>query len=881
MITRTLLIGDYEIPLGEMDIVPVNKQVYNIQDPSKTNSHFTKTIKVPASRTANQVFISYFDVSMTIESDLQFNPFFNPSKKVSASYFENTLPIIEGYAQLKNITNISGLIYYELVLIGENGDLFKELDNKKMSDLDLSKYDHEYSKANILDSWDGYNMVNGVRTNTGVGTGYLYPFVNNGSFVDLVNLGNINPRFVIVSNFDLWFYVTDLIKEIFAQSGYKFKSDFLESDLAKKLIFKGYGNARRTEEQIQDSLISASKVTHDITRFTNKNSLNLYANPLIFNTSIIDPNSEYDDTTGTITLNNSFDYDIYFESQVQCKFISTIASQVINYRVESWLIDDLGNIQFYDFHDYRHVAQLVPNPLGETINWNITIQRQNYQLDSARSYRFVFSVSYTAVGGAITAVYERLLNPKFEMFYNGSLDVNEVVNVNNLLNTEMTQKDFLMGVIKMFKLYVEPYYYEPTETDSGAYRTYLIEPRDYGYYVDRVVDWSAKLDESKEFIIEPIGLAKEKFFNYTYIEDNDYHNDMYKKMTNRIYGDLKVNIDNDFVSGTQEIKIPFSQMVLATRTDPQNRFTFPLPTDVKDDKGGRRTESKKPKIAFYNGTLACPSYVFADDLSQNVFNTMTNHSSYALACNYDNIFDPTTDLNFGQPEYLFYTLNNGDIVNGNIGLFDIYHKKELQEVNNKNSKVITAYFNLTPLDVHNLSFRPLYWFKDSYYRLYELIDYNGIDTTKCIFLKLTPALPHEKSVFRTKGGLGGGSQVYTDTINGNGRNYGHELIIGRDNTIGGESQVGIGGDQVVNLAHKILTINSNTYLNGSEGSPLVVNVDTSAGNVTLYLPDENFNLGKIIYVSKIHAAHQVIVKDSLDVLVDTITSIGSTMFIIE
>jgi hypothetical protein len=109
---RILEIGEYQIELMDEDLVPVTKSVYDVQDPNQRKSHFTKSIILPSSRVNNQVFSGYFDASMFISSNVQFDPFYNPTKKVKATYYEDSLPVITGYCQLVNINKTKELIEY-------------------------------------------------------------------------------------------------------------------------------------------------------------------------------------------------------------------------------------------------------------------------------------------------------------------------------------------------------------------------------------------------------------------------------------------------------------------------------------------------------------------------------------------------------------------------------------------------------------------------------------------------------------------------------------------------------------------------------------------------------------------------------------------------
>jgi hypothetical protein len=201
--------------------------------------------------------------------------------------------------------------------------------------------------------------------------------------------------------------------------------------------------------------------------------------------------------------------------------------------------------------------------------------------------------------------------------------------------------------------------------------------------------------------------------------------------------------------------------------------------------------------------------------------------------------------------------------------------------------MLECYVNLTPFDVHNLSLRPIYEIDGNHYRLYEMSDYNGKETTKCTFLKLTPIDAVTKTSSTTRGGRGSGAwgtnpNLYKDTGNLDDRVTGGELI-GQKNVLtgGGVTYIPPDKDNLVMLQYRSISTSTNLILTGGEGSPLFLNVDTSGGNVTITLPLETLNLGKAYYISKVTSNHKVIVRDSTGTLIEELTQVGTTLYILE
>jgi hypothetical protein len=447
----------------------------------------------------------------------------------------------------------------------------------------------------------------------------------------------------------------------------------------------------------------------------------------------------------------------------------------------------------------------------------------------------------------------------------------------------MTQKDFVMGLVKMFNMYIEPYYFKANDPNSGGYLTYLIEPRD-NYYTSEIIDWTYKIDYNKEFTVKPIGGAKEKFYKFTYDLDKDYHNNLYNQRTGRTFGDVTIDIENDFLQGTKEVKIPFSLMLLATNTTQEDQQNRPLPTDVQNnDKLNYRNEKSKPKILYYNGLTTSDTWLFGNTPDGG---DVSSESQYPAASTYDSLTSPDCDLCFRTPQELYYTFPNGEIIVTNQGLYNKFHKRGLEEVNNKNSKMLICYVNLTPFDVHNLSLRPIYEIDGNHYRLYEMSDYNGKETTKCTFLKLTPIDALVKTSSTTRGGRGSGAwggnpTLWKDTGNLDDRVYGGDLM--------GKKRVLSGGgilytppekDGIVMLQYRTINTSTDLILTGGEGSPLFIIVDTTIGSVNITMPIESLNAGKSYYIVKTSALNNLVIKYSDDTTFETITAATTSEYIL-
>jgi len=882
----SLLTDNFTLDLGEDSNLTLTKSIYNIQDPDKRQSSFTKTITVPSSANNDKIFASWFDVNFVLDNNNQFEPFFNPNKKAPCILHTDTITQMTGYAQLTDIVIVDSKVEYKLTLYGENRDLFGILTDRKMNELDLSEFDHTYNETNIEASW----------SNT---SGYVYPMIDYGdNHIHWVNNQVNATDWWVTEHFKPWLFVKTLVDKIFQDAGFSYYSSFMNTDNFKKLIFQSdVDGLTKTDQEVEDLSIDAERTTSLAYSNigSNKTALDCYANyPIIFDSELLDTGSQYNPTTGVSTITNGGKYNPYVKMYFSVTnnssatidgtlkiTIAGIKSDGAVFFSQSYTCNlgffgqpayniDPGNTRSYEF-DLRGVN--IPIVAGDVFKVCIrSVEHSNLNLSSTTTL-----ITITT-----------LTNSSYSLVPSAQTTYGDVVNVSQVLNSEMTQKEFIMNLVKMFNLYIEPYYFRNGDANSGKYAQYLIETRDE-YFTDDVIDWTMNLDNSKDFIIKPSALIDSKFLQFTYSEDNDLYNDLYTNQTGRIYGDYLREIDNDFAKDTKKIEVSFSPTIMSDQSQSDHWKNRIMPV-IKNQDGTLRKDGKA-KILFYNG-LRTSSWNFNG----------TVKTSYPLASNVDDWDNPTTDLLFKQPKLIYYGGDaKGQVTFTNGTLFNKYYYRQIVETTDKNSKMIECYMRLRPSDVHNLSFRPLYFIRDAYYRLYEMVDHNYEDTTLCKFLKINEATPISNATTTTRGGRGviigttektptkyipidtgigdkfrGGLK---DITSGGGVTGGGVIkegfvvnVSGNNVLTGGLYKGEVIKDNIIALGFNYDSVASgDTYVTGMEGSPYYLIVDTSLGNATIHLPDETIYKGNVIYIMKTNLANTITINDSLDSPFDTIT----------
>ena len=129
--------------------------------------------------------------------------------------------------------------------------------------------------------------------------------------------------------------------------------------------------------------------------------------------------------------------------------------------------------------------------------------------------------------------------------------------------------------------------------------------------------------------------------------------------------------------------------------------------------------------------IACTQF----DIKNGSSTTIASVSEYGYAGHLDDPSSPQTDLNFGAPQEIFFTLNatypSANIYNG-------YWSEYVAEITDKDSKLMVASFRLTELDIYQLDFSRLVWIDGVLWRLNKIIDYNPMnsDVVQCELLRV-------------------------------------------------------------------------------------------------------------------------------------------------
>ncbi len=234
----------YYLDYDAVDGIRLNYNINRIQDLTALDSSYSQSIKLINSKNNQNVlgFISNLNV---------INGTFNPNLKTRAFILIDGVVVFEGSLQLLSIEyDDDKSIFYEAVIYADNANLYTAIENKFLQDLDFSKYNYIFDRDTFLSTatsscdrdaiifpiidyganWK-YNQISGTGSNLGLTSSQI-------------DLEEVYPAT----------YVKSIVDQIFIDAGYKYESNFFNSQDYKKLIIPF------TNEDLKSSITSTDDV---------------------------------------------------------------------------------------------------------------------------------------------------------------------------------------------------------------------------------------------------------------------------------------------------------------------------------------------------------------------------------------------------------------------------------------------------------------------------------------------------------------------------------------------------------------------------------------------------------------------------------------------
>ena len=754
--TRLEILGYDNMPFAKDIPVVLTFNLADIREPDKRKATFSKTISLYGTNDVNLLFENIFEVNTQ-------TLYFNKNKKTAVKYYVNEILNFKGDLQLiKIVLGADNEITYECSVIGAGGSLFVDIGDKYIVnnsdsswDLDFSAYNHVYSRA---------NQIAFRSTYYGTGLGVLYPLIDNGTNGGYDNVFN-------TENFIPCLHLYEYIKKIIEKTGRTFTSSILSSaEFKKYLVYPNINtlsltNAQLNNKQLYVGLTSSQSLTLNLlsqVNYTDRTTApffdigsqdfgtyikinesgyyNICAHSVFtYNFTHTNPNTAY-----TVTIQNGGGVDIStITSILQSTDAGVTWTNITN--VSGSIISGYGTGK-YDINTvYSGTSEVTTGQIYVNAGTRFKVYAKQIS-DPIVDYYDIFGG--LIVTGSETN-YHKLKGTTAGSSFYALATVKTIIPGNTLsmqtaLPTKIKQKDLLKSVVQALNLYID--------IDPNDDKNLIIESFDTFYNTTTPVNYEGRTDLDKEQTINP-NLLEGKRYIYTYTEDKDYWNDLYKSNNNEVFGTERIDIDNDFIKTDKENKIIFSPTPNAANYG----LGIAHPRIYKIESNVKKTIVPNIRWLVCGGVKQSQNPITYKELGQSDLVS----TDYLYAGHTDDPMNPTIDLNFGLPKEVFYTYPNAYFTNNN--LYNRFHKYYLDTLTGRDSKIMTKYLWLTPKDINVFNFRNRIFVDGAYWIVNKISNYNPLmeQSTLCELVKLEKSnvFTPSSTLTATWGGGSGGSTL--------------------------------------------------------------------------------------------------------------------------
>lgn len=729
MITKIIVSG-YELDLSENIAVPLNFSLQDFREPDKRKRSFSKSIVLEGTNNNMNFFISAFELNIDINNSANLK--FNPTKTPECIVKKGDLIIFRGRLKLNQVNILNKVFSFDVTIFSDFVDVFTNLKNINLNELDWSEYDHELTRDNVINSWNSSVIKNGVVTsNFGADSrgyapqsfGYIYPVINYGfSQYDSITY-RTNQLFPYV-------YVKECVQKIL---DYAFKDTDIEVDYTtnfftnvnmQKMIFGSGGGTKLT---MSPAVITSAYFDFDFTKasktisgtkYPGENLYTFFYNDyLLKDASIVTLTQDKNIyTVKPNTFLNCIKIGVggYYKLTVSFDFLITDG-----FNEPGFTLSDLGNTLTVSTNRGIKGRLTQIQKSDETLNYSLTCDLWCAINDEIR---IEFAINHKAFESTNTFSYSNL-NITLSANSNQEATDNTVISLNNSL-PQITCAEFLKGILNIFYATVSDPIYDPITNKRVVYINAFDD-----YYKDQneYDDWSKKVDDLREINIECNSLIEGGKYNFQFNEEKDFFNNEYLRITGDQYGTLNLLVDT-YQTEEKKYTLPFSTYPVVKIAGSDLRIPHILEnngTEIKPYKG-------KGQIAFYNGLRSGVLNIMncANDTYTIKYDyPLTHHFRFSNA----NSYNPVFDLHFQSRLYTFdditaYPDNN---------IFIEYIQRYINEITSVNSKLLRAYFKLNDNDISKMDFSKLKMINGSLFRLYSIKDYDdqNLGTTQCELIK--------------------------------------------------------------------------------------------------------------------------------------------------
>tara|TARA_R110000764_G_scaffold73884_1_gene150369 strand:+ start:1727 stop:5218 length:3492 start_codon:yes stop_codon:yes gene_type:complete len=703
------------LDLYETEPIKLTLSIEDITNAEAT-SVFSKAFKVPGTRTNAEFFKNSFDVDGIL---------YDVTVKKPAEILVDGAEFRQGHIRLQKIfLNTEQDRYdYELLFLGETRDFSSRIGDKGLCQLDMPELvgnddGSSLNNAGVQASWQAF--PESVSLTAGIHNGnIIYPLIDHGNSysdtgvveqtriaVDIsdpnitVSTGN-NP--LGLDRMKPMIRAKRLVDQIFLDAGYTYTSTFFDSDLFHQIYISAFGNSATVGYEADGDSTSSVNTAYgeDLTQIQST----LQSGTPSINNVLEFPDNQVD--AGNNLFNSYY----------------TVPTGSGSYRFTAEC--------FYDA--YRENSDYTQTPVSGRLKlWNITQNVLIFQSGLGGQGTLQFDHTQVVTAGVMSQ------GDKVGIFAepNSSVDYDVVTNVifevvsapgqynpSQGLECSYKQVDFIKDILTAFRLVLAP---DPSKPDN-----FIIEPWQTYINSGELYDWSNKLVQNKDVVIEPVFFSQSETIKYDMQPGGDYTNIYHKQAYSENYGYLEFNSGNDLLKGERKVELKGIAPTPITQIDGwalgDNVALPQLHTRSSTDTGTQDLPLKvKTRMLFYNGLQ---NFININSLG-GANNTwyLTNSpnptalTTYPLVSPYQEwpIAPETLNLNWFNDVQYWQTVVGYNYVGST--LYSDYWSRYIGSLYNKYSRRVTATFILNNIDLNTFSFDDTIFVNGTYYRPEKIID---------------------------------------------------------------------------------------------------------------------------------------------------------------
>ena len=725
------------LDLYDTEPIKLNLSIEDITNADAT-SVFSRTFKVPATRNNNEFFKTAFEVD-GIDYDV--------TVKKPAEILVDGAEFRQGHIRLQKVYINDDLdkTDYELLFLGETRDFSTVIGDKPlcellMPDLQARNYDGTPRNPTITDieqSWQAFPQDaqvdgNGLP-NAGLAYGnIIYPLIDHGNLYEEdgslptgwsdIAVGT-SQAFAKDANNNSYPLPTSRLKpmirakrvwdQIFEDAGYTYTSEFINSARFHQMYISAFGNGATPGYSTQGS---GENLLHS--QYNTQSPVQFFNDYLYLPDNIFDPGNNFQ--VGTMSSGSRYIVPATALGGDPQKYKMAASAFIYAYREIScpgFCTSPVpGRLEIYNISTGQVLKQS-GYAYGVTVTVSLDTEIDNITINQGDQLAIRVTPYQGTDYDEVHSITWQIMNAPGTLLPSTDLDC------------EYKQIDYIKDVLKMFRLVMAP--------DRNDTKNFIIEPWQTYINSGDLHDWSHKLVQNKDQVLEPLFNTQSAEITFSFQEDEDFINVYHQEQYKHPFGYLEFDSNNELLKGSRNIETEgISPSPLATiREDVNQNHTassFILPqiyANESENNATRQTPIKpNTRFMFYNGLQPVPADAGSGNQIHWFLGQSTNYyDTYPLVSTFETWPQTQNGLNLNWYNDINYWIQNSTNQIFNIDgetLYDQYWSRYINSLYNKYSRRLTAYFVLNNVDLQDLSFDDTIFVNGKYWRPEKIIDVN-------------------------------------------------------------------------------------------------------------------------------------------------------------